>query len=106
MCELASDEQITDPKIRNLPTETPSEGVGVCEAPRGTLFHHYKTNPDAFVEELNLLVATQNSAAAIAMSVEQAARAVIQEGKVSDGKLNIVEMAFRAYDPCLACATH
>lgn len=106
MCELASDERITDPKIRNLPTETPSEGVGVCEAPRGTLFHHYKTTPDAIVKELNLLVATQNSAAAIAMSVEQAARAIIQDGKVSDGKLNIVEMAFRAYDPCLACATH
>jgi len=106
MCELCGDERITDPKIRNMPTNTPVEGMGVCEAPRGTLFHHYKTNPDAFVEELNLLVATQNSAAAIAMSVEQAARAIIRKGKVSEGKLNIVEMAFRAYDPCLACATH
>ena len=106
MCELSSDKRITDPKIRNLPTETPVEGMGVCEAPRGTLFHHYKTDRDAIVEAVNLLVATQNSSAAISMSVEQAARAVIQGGNVSGGKLNIVEMAFRAYDPCLACATH
>jgi F420-non-reducing hydrogenase large subunit len=106
MCELSSDEGITDPKTRNLATKTSGEGMGVCEAPRGTLFHHYRTGPDAVVKDLNLLVATQNSAAAIAMSVEQAARAIIRDGKVSDGKLNIVEMAFRAYDPCLACATH
>ncbi|MBW2194534.1 MAG: Ni/Fe hydrogenase subunit alpha [Deltaproteobacteria bacterium] len=106
MYELSSDQELTDTKIRNIPTQIPREGMGVCEAPRGTLFHHYKTNSDAIVEELNLLVATQNSAAAISMSVEQAARILIKGGKVSDGKLNIVEMAFRAYDPCLACATH
>lgn len=106
MCELSTDKRMTDAKTRNVPTNRPEEGMGVCEAPRGTLFHHYKTTPDAIVKELNLLVATQNSAAAISMSVEQAARAIIQDGKVSDGKLNIVEMAFRAYDPCLACATH
>ena len=106
MRELSADARITDTKTRNVPTKTPVEGMGVCEAPRGTLFHHYKTTPDAIVQELNLLVATQNSAAAISMSVEQAARAIIQDGQVSDGKLNIVEMAFRAYDPCLACATH
>ncbi len=106
MDELARDKELTSPKVRNLPSQTPTEGVGVCEAPRGTLFHHYKTDENAIIKELNLLVATQNNAAAISMSVEKAARALITGGNTSGGKLNMVEMAFRAYDPCLACATH
>lgn len=106
MDELARDGEITSPKIRNLPNQTPQEGVGVCEAPRGTLFHHYETDEKAIIEKLNLLVATQNNAAAICMSIEKAARAAIKGGEISDGRLNVVEMAFRAYDPCLACATH
>ena len=104
--ELAGDDEITNTEIRNLPSQVPTEGMGVCEAPRGTLFHHYQTNERGIIEKLNLLVATQNSAAAIAMSVDKAARALIKENAASDGKLNVVEMAFRAYDPCLACATH
>jgi F420-non-reducing hydrogenase large subunit len=104
--ELAGHGELTSPKIRNLPSQTPQEGVGVCEAPRGTLFHHYKTDDNGIIEELNLLVATQNNAAALSLSIEKAARALIKEGNVSSGKLNVVEMAFRAYDPCLACATH
>ena len=106
MKELASDPDITSAKIRNLPTQDPTEGMGVCEAPRGTLFHHYITDKQGIIEKLNLLVATQNSAAAISLSVHKAAQAVIKEDGVSSGKLNVVEMAFRAYDPCLACATH
>ncbi len=82
------------------------EGIGVVEAPRGTLFHHYKTDERGIIREANLLVATQNNGAAICMSIEKAARGLIEGGKVSDGILNMVEMAFRAYDPCLACATH
>jgi F420-non-reducing hydrogenase large subunit len=106
MLELACDDDLTSSKIRNLPTQTPTEGMGVCEAPRGTLFHHYTTDENGIVEKLNLLVATQNSAAAIGMSVQKAAQALIKEQNISSGKLNVVEMAFRAYDPCLACATH
>jgi F420-non-reducing hydrogenase large subunit len=106
MDELARDEELTSPLIRHLPNQPPKEGVGVCEAPRGTLIHHYKTDEKAIVEKLNLLVATQNNAAAICMSIEKAARAATTGGDISDGKLNVVEMAFRAYDPCLACATH
>ncbi len=106
MEELAGDEELTSRKIRELPDQVPTEGVGVCEAPRGTLFHHYKTDENAIIEELNLLVATQNNAACLSMSVEKAARAAIKGGILSDGRLNVVEMAFRAYDPCLACATH
>ena len=106
MNELVDDPEITNPKVRNIPNQIPHEGVGVCEAPRGTLFHHYKTNKRGILEKVNLLVATQNNAAAICMSIEKAAKGLIKKGKVDDGLLNMVEMAFRAYDPCLACATH
>lgn len=106
MTELAADPEITSPSVRNLPWKLPEEGIGVCEAPRGTLFHHYQTNRQGMIEKVNLLVATQNSAAAICLSLEKVARAFIHSGNVSEGLLNMIEMAFRAYDPCLACATH
>ncbi len=104
--ELADDPELIDPEVRVLPTETPREGVGVVEAPRGTLFHHYQTDERGVIEKANLIVATQNNSARIAMSVEKAAKGLISKGEVSDGILNKVEMAFRAYDPCHACATH
>jgi len=106
MAELAGDPEITDPRVRTLPTATPREGVGVVEAPRGTLFHHYQTDERGLVTAANLIVATQNNAARIALSVDKAARALIRNGQVSDGLLNQVEMAFRAYDPCFGCSTH
>ncbi len=106
MKELADDPELTDPNVRTLPTETPVEGVGIVEAPRGTLFHHYTTDDRGVITKANLIVATQNNAARIAMSVEKAAKGLIKGGKVTDGILNEVEMAFRAYDPCHACATH
>jgi F420-non-reducing hydrogenase large subunit len=92
--------------VRNLPSAVPVEGVGVVEAPRGTLFHHYKTDQRGIITHANLIVATQNNAARIAMSVEKAAKKLITGGNVPEGLLNMVEMAFRAYDPCLGCATH
>jgi F420-non-reducing hydrogenase large subunit len=104
--ELADDPELSDPNVRTLPTATPREGIGVVEAPRGTLFHHYVTDARGIVEQANLIVATQNNAARIAMSVEKAAKGMISNGTVSEGILNKVEMAFRAYDPCHACATH
>jgi len=106
LLELASDEEILDPKVRNIPTEKPTEGIGIVEAPRGTLFHHYRTDGDGVIRDVNLIVATVNNAAAISMSVTRAAEGLIRNGQVSDGLLNMVEMAFRAYDPCLACASH
>jgi F420-non-reducing hydrogenase large subunit len=106
MLELAQDRGITDPHIRNIPTAIPDEGIGIVEAPRGTLIHHYKTDKNGIITEANLIVATVNNAAAICMSIEKAAKGLIKGGKVSDGLLNMVEMAFRAYDPCFACATH
>lgn len=106
MKELAEDPELTDSKVRNIPKETPCEGIGVCEAPRGTLLHHYKTDKNGILKKVNLLVATQNNAAAICMSIEKASSRLIKAGNVSEGILNMIEMAFRAYDPCLACATH
>jgi F420-non-reducing hydrogenase large subunit len=104
--ELAKDPEITSDDIVNLPTETPKEGMGVVEAPRGTLIHHYQTDEKGILTGVNLIVATQNNSAAINMSVEKAAKALIKKGNVPDGILNMIEMAFRAYDPCHACATH
>jgi F420-non-reducing hydrogenase large subunit len=106
LLELAQDEEILDPRVRTLPTEVPTEGVGAVEAPRGTLFHHYVTDERGIIQKANLIVATVNNSAAMCMSIERAARGLIKGGKVDDGLLNQVEMAFRAYDPCLACATH
>ncbi|MGA3324276.1 MAG: Ni/Fe hydrogenase subunit alpha [Terriglobia bacterium] len=104
--EHSRDPEITNPEIRTLPTETPHEGIGVVEAPRGTLIHHYQTDDRGFITKANLIVATQNNAARMAMSVEKAAKGLISNGIVSEGILNMVEMAFRAYDPCHGCATH
>jgi len=104
--ELVHDSEITSTDIRRLPKEKPTVGVGVVEAPRGTLFHHYETDERGIMTKANLIVATQGNAARMAMSVEKAAKGLIHGGDVSPGLLNKVEMAFRAYDPCHACATH
>jgi len=104
--ELATDPEITGPEFRRLPTATPDEGIGIVEAPRGTLTHHYKTDARGILTEVNLIVGTTNNYAPIAMSVKKAAQGLIHKGQVTEGKLNMVEMAFRAYDPCFGCATH
>ncbi len=104
--ELLNDPAITGTDLRVIPTATPTSGVGVVEAPRGTLFHHYETDERGLITRANLIVATQNNSGRIAMSVEKAAKGLIHAGKVDDGLLNMIEMAFRAYDPCNACATH
>jgi len=104
--ELMNDPDITSQNLRNIPTTTPQKGIGVVEAPRGTLFHHYETDDAGILTMCNLIVATQNNCARIALSVEKAAKDLIKNGEVSDGLLNKVEMAFRAYDPCHACASH
>jgi F420-non-reducing hydrogenase large subunit len=104
--ELANDPEITNPNVRTLPTETPNVGIGVVEAPRGTLIHHYATDNLGVIRQANLLVATQHNAARIALSVDKAARTQIKAGRIDEGVMNLVEMAYRAYDPCNACGTH
>ena len=103
--ELVIDPEITSSDIRN-PVGEPGEGIGVIEAARGTLIHHYKLDEKGLIEKANLIVATTNNSAAISMSIREAAKGIIKKGVVNDGLLNMVEMAFRAYDPCFACATH
>ena len=105
--ELATDPEITSDNFRVIPTATPTEGVGIVEAPRGTLTHHYWTDERGIVTKANLIVGTTNNYAPIAMSIKKAAQHFIKQGVViSEGLLNRVEMAFRAYDPCFGCATH
>ncbi len=104
--ELATDKDITGPDFHAIPTATPTEGVGIVEAPRGTLTHHYWTDERGVVTKVNLIVGTTNNYAPITMSIKKAADNLIKKGKVNEGLLNMVEMAFRAYDPCFGCATH
>jgi F420-non-reducing hydrogenase large subunit len=103
--ELVKDPEITSTNVRNKPGK-PGEGVGVVEAARGTLIHHYVLDENALVKDVNLIVATVNNAPSINMSIRNAAKGLIHGGKVDQGLLNMVEMAFRAYDPCFGCATH
>jgi len=103
---IASDPLLTSKDIRNMDLKLRNVGVGCVEAPRGTLFHHYETDDRGILTKVNLVVATQHNAAPICLSVKKAAQGLIKGPKVKEGLLNRVEMAFRAYDPCLSCATH
>ena len=104
--ELATDPEITSDNFHTVPTEKPTEGVGIVEAPRGTLTHHYWTDERGVITKVNLIVGTTNNYAPIQMSTTKAAQNLIKGGKVNEGLLNMVEMAFRVYDPCFGCATH
>lgn len=109
MAELASAPELTEGDLRVPIPEGPvvRDAVGCVEAPRGTLIHHYTTDADGIVTAVNLIVATTHNHAAIALSVTDAARAVIgRDATVTRSALNRIEMAIRAHDPCLACATH
>ena len=88
------------------PLNEPGPGVGVIEAARGTLFHDYKLDSRGLIEDVNLIVATTHNVAAISLSIKDMARSVVKGGNVEESILNLVEMSFRNYDPCLACATH
>jgi len=105
--ELAMDPDITGRELRT-PIETiVGEGVDTVEAQRGTLTHHYWTDDKGVVTKVNIIVGTTNNNAAINMSIKKAAQGLIKKGtEVTDGILNMIEMAFRAYDPCFSCATH
>jgi F420-non-reducing hydrogenase large subunit len=103
---IANDPLLTSRDIRNMNLKLKKVGVGCVEAPRGTLFHHYETDDQGVLTMVNLIVATQHNAAPICLSVKKAAQGWVKGPNVKEGMLNRVEMAFRAYDPCLACATH
>ncbi|NOX54593.1 MAG: Ni/Fe hydrogenase subunit alpha [Planctomycetes bacterium] len=106
MKELLEDDEIVSREVRVPVARRAGEGVGVLEAPRGTLFHHYWADDMGKVTRVNLIVATVQNNPAMDMSVKQVAKQFIRGGEVREGLLNRVEMAIRCYDPCLSCATH
>ena len=103
---IANDPLLTSKDIRNMDFKMNRIGIGCVEAARGTLIHHYETDDNGITTKVNLIVATQHNAAPICLSVKKAAMGFVKGPEVKEGLLNMVEMAFRAYDPCLACATH
>lgn len=103
---LLNDSEITSRETRVPVTPREARGVGVVEAPRGTLIHDYTTDEDGLLTHVNLIVATCQNNSAINLSVKQAAETLIKDGHYDQGILNTVEMTIRAYDPCLSCATH
>jgi len=83
------------------------EGIGVLEAPRGTLFHHYRVDENDLITYCNLIVSTTNNNEAINRAITSVAMAHLSAApKITEGMLNHIEVAVRAYDPCLSCATH
>jgi F420-non-reducing hydrogenase large subunit len=103
---LLDDPDITSPEVRVKAEPRAAHGVGCVEAPRGTLIHDYTTDANGILTNVNLIVGTTHNNAPINMSVKQAAKMLIKDGNYDQGVLNRVEMAIRAYDPCLSCATH
>ncbi len=104
--QLLNDPEITSMDIRVPVKPRAARGIGCTEAPRGTLIHDYETDENGIVTNVNIIVGTTHNNAPINMSVKQAAKALIKDGKYDQGILNRVEMAIRAYDPCFSCATH
>jgi NAD-reducing hydrogenase large subunit len=82
------------------------EAIGVSEAPRGTLFHHYKVDENGLLEKVNLIIATGNNNLAMNKTVKQIAQHYIHGEDIQEGFLNRVEAGIRCYDPCLSCSTH
>ncbi len=104
--ELSKDPEITSDDARAPLGEVTGEGVGIIEAPRGTLIHHYNTDSNGIVTDANIVVATTHNKGPINLAVRKAARHFIKDGKVDEAILNHIEMAYRPYDLCLGCATH
>lgn len=104
--EISRDKEITGDNARAELTHVTGEGVGIVEAPRGTLIHHYNTDDKGIVTDANIVVATTHNKGPINLAVRKAAKHFIKNGNVDEGILNHIEMAFRPYDLCLGCATH
>jgi F420-non-reducing hydrogenase large subunit len=107
LLDLSNDPEIISKDIKNpVKYQDNMEGVGIVEAPRGTLIHHYKADERGIATDVNIIVATANNTGPMSLSIKNAAQGFIKDGHVDQGILNICEMAFRAYDPCMSCATH
>ena len=106
MQRIVNDPLLTSKDLRNMNLKLGKVGIGCVEAARGTLIHHYEADAEGKTTKVNLIVATQHNAAPICLSIKKAATEFVKGPDVKEGLLNMVEMAFRAYDPCLGCATH
>ena len=106
IAQLLDDASILDTNVRARASVNSLEGVGMAEAPRGVLIHHYKVNPDGAMRWANLIVATGHNNLAIGRSVTQVAKRFIDGTRLTEGMLNRVSAVVRAYDPCLSCSTH
>jgi NAD-reducing hydrogenase large subunit len=104
--ELLRGPDILDTRVRSHAGINANEGVGVAEAPRGTLFHHYRVDDDGLVQWVNLLIATGHNNMAMNKGVRQVARHYVRSEKLTEPMLNRVEAVIRCYDPCLSCSTH
>ncbi|MEG3436131.1 Ni/Fe hydrogenase subunit alpha [Pannus brasiliensis CCIBt3594] len=103
---LIDDPDIVSKRCRAEAGINALEGVGVSEAPRGTLFHHYKVDENGLIEKVNLIIATGNNNLAMNRTVKQIARHYIHGSEIPEEMLNRVEAGIRCYDPCLSCSTH
>lgn len=104
--QLLDDPAILDTKVRAHAGVNELEGIGIIEAPRGTLIHHYKVNDDGAMTWANLIVATGHNNLAISRGVRQVATRFIDGARIQEGAVNRVSALVRAYDPCLSCSTH
>ena len=103
---LLEDDLICGKEIWVTSAKLNEEAVGVVEAPRGTLFHHYWIDESGMIRKVNLIVATGHNNLAMNRAVCEVAKEFIKDGEVTEGILNRVEVAIRCYDPCLSCSTH
>ncbi|NET46171.1 Ni/Fe hydrogenase subunit alpha [Okeania sp. SIO2B3] len=104
--QLIDDPDIVSPRTRATAGINCLEGVGVSEAPRGTLFHHYKVDENGIIQKVNMIIATGQNNLAMNQTVTQIAKHYIHNNQIPEGMLNRVEAGIRAYDPCLSCSTH
>jgi NAD-reducing hydrogenase large subunit len=104
--QLLTDPEILSPHVRSFARPNSMEGIGACEAPRGTLFHHYKINEQGLIQWANLVIATGHNNLAMNRSILQVAKHFVVADHITPGMLNRVEAVIRAYDPCLSCSTH
>jgi NAD-reducing hydrogenase large subunit len=100
------DDELLNGRVRSHADINQLEGIGVSEAPRGTLFHHYQVDDNGLIKKVNLIIATGNNNLAMNKTVAQIAKTYIQGPEIPEGFLNRVEAGIRAYDPCLSCSTH
>jgi NAD-reducing hydrogenase large subunit len=106
MEQLLNDSEILSKHVRAEARPNALEGVGACEAPRGTLFHHYKIDEQGLIRWVNLVIATGHNNLAMNRSVLQVAKHFVHGNRLTPGMLNRVEAVIRCYDPCLSCSTH